>query len=283
MPIEGLPDDLKGNATLASFNSPVELAQAYLKAGDWKGSLPEDLKTEKSLESFKDVSSLAKSYVEGQKMIGGSVRIPKDDAPPEEWAKFHQKLGTPEKPDGYKFNRPALGEGAAWDEKFEKAFLAEAHALGMNGKQVQKMMDLQAGLVESQLKELAEKRQLTIETLKKDWAGDFERRMTLARRAKIILQQKAGITDEEANAYFDGQGAGDHPVILKIFHQLGEIFAEDGWIKGETGAQMQQTIQDQIDAIRKNPEDPFNKKDDPKHQERVDFVNKLYERLYPAK
>jgi hypothetical protein len=268
---------------LASFNSPAELAQAYLKAGDWRSGLAEDIKAEKSLESFKDIGSLAKSYVESQKMIGGSVRIPKEDAPPEEWAKFHAKLGVPESPDKYEFKRPALGEGAAWDANFEKNFLTQAHAMGLNSKQVQKLMDLQAGFVEEQLRGLATKRQETVAALKKEWGEDFNRRLELAGRAKAKLQELAKITEEEANDYFDGTGAGDHPVILKIFHQLGEIFAEDGWIKGETGATMLQNVQEQINSIRNDPQDPYNIKDHPKHDERVVFVNKLYDRLYPAR
>ena len=267
------PNPDPGNPVVANPPAPI----------DWSTQIPQELAQEKLWEPLKGkpLGDVLKGYAEAQKFIGGSVRIPKEDAPPDEWAKFHGKLGTPEKPEGYKFNRPALGEGVAWDEAFEKRFLTEAHGMGLNNKQVQKLMDLQAGYVEEQLKGLAEKRNGTVESLKKEWGGDFERRLTLAGRAKNVLQEKAGLTEEEANAFFDGTGAGDHPVMLKIFHQLGEIFAEDGWIKGETSANVAQTIRQKINSIRNDPNDAFNKKDDSRHQERVDYVSKLYERLYP--
>ena len=280
MALEGLSDNLKGNEALTSFNSLDDLANAYISSRDFKAGLPDDLKSEKSLEAIKDIPGLAKSYVEAQKMIGGSVRVPKDDAPPEEWAKFYAKTGTPAKPEEYKFTRPALGEGVAWDEPFEREFLAMAHGVGLNNKQVQALMDMQAKHVEGQLRVLAEKRKLTVSALKQDWGEDFERRMTLAGRAKNLLQEKAGIKPEEADAFFDGRGAGDDPVLLKIFHAIGEIFAEDGWIKGETAASQAQTIRQQIDSILKDANDAYNKKDDPKHDERVEFVSNLYKRLY---
>lgn len=269
------PDPKQGNA--GEGNQPARAAV------EWSQHIPKELATEKLWEPLKDkpLGDVLKGYAEAQKFIGGSVRLPKEDAPPEEWAKFHQKLGTPEKPDGYQFKRPALGEGAAWDKDFETRFLTEAHSMGLNSKQVQKLMDLQAGLVEQQLQGLAAKRQETVTALKKEWGGDFERKMGLAGRAKAKLQEMARLSEEDAAAFFDGSGAGDHPVLLKIFHQLGEIFAEDGWIKGETGAAMVQNIQTQIDTIRKNPEDPYNLKGHPEHDKRVDFVNKLYERMYP--
>jgi hypothetical protein len=256
---------------------------------DWRGGLPEEIRGEKSLEVIKgkDWSEagpvLAKSYVEAQKMIGGSVRIPKEDAPPEEWQKFHQKLGTPEKPEGYQFNRPALGEGAAWDSAFEKKFLATAHGLGLNNKGVQKLMDLQAELVETQLKDIARKRQETVETLKKEWGGDYERKLSLAGRAKMLLQAKAGISEEEADAFFDGMGAGDHPVILKIFHQLGEIFAEDGWIRGdEVPASGVEAAKAKIKEINANPKHPYWV-DGPGHAEAVKEMEELHKIAYPGR
>jgi hypothetical protein len=227
----------------------------------------------------KSLTDVLKGYGEAQKFIGGSVRIPKEDAPAEEWAKFYSKIGTPEKPEGYKFNRPALGEGAAWDEAFEKRFLTEAHAMGLNSKQVQKLMDLQAGLVEGQLKELAAKRNGTIDSLKKEWGTDFERRLNLAGRAKNILQQKAGISDQDANAYFDGQGAGDHPVILKIFHQLGEIFAEDGWIKGELPESGKKIALQKIEEIKKDPKHAYWN-DGPGHKEAIEEWGRLHKIAY---
>jgi len=239
-------------------------------AVDWKAHIPADMATEKFWEPLKDkpLGDVLKGYGEAQRKFGTAVWVPKEDAPPETWAKFYQKLGTPEAPDKYQFTRPALGEGAAWDKEFENKFLSEAHAMGLNSKQVQKLMDLQAGLVETQLRGLAEKRNGTVEALKKEWGGDFERRMTLAGRAKNLIQEKTGLTKEEADQFFDGTGAGDHPVILKIFNWLGEMFAEDGWIKGEGTATARDAAKAKIDQITKDPKHPYWN-EGPGHKEAV--------------
>jgi len=72
---------------------------ATTSGNGWIASLPTELQSEKSLQSFKDLPALAKSYVEAQKMIGGSIRLPKPDAPPEEREKvigdIYTKLGRP--------------------------------------------------------------------------------------------------------------------------------------------------------------------------------------------
>jgi len=59
---------------------------------DWKEGLPEELKTEASLADFTDIPALAKAFVDTKAMVGRSVRVPGKDAGAEDWDKFHNGL-----------------------------------------------------------------------------------------------------------------------------------------------------------------------------------------------
>lgn len=71
----------------------------------WNSALPDDLKSDPSLKDFKDVGGLAKSYVEAQKLIGSSIRLPREGAGEDELSKFYNRLGRPEKIEGYEYKQ----------------------------------------------------------------------------------------------------------------------------------------------------------------------------------
>jgi hypothetical protein len=81
---------------------------------------------------LKDPKALAKHAFNQEKLLGNAIRIPGKDATPEEREAFLNKLGRPEKPDGYQFTVPKdLPEGLPYDGERAKAFAAKAHALGI--------------------------------------------------------------------------------------------------------------------------------------------------------
>lgn len=101
-------------------------------AGTAFAALDEDTRTWLQTKGLADVTSLAKSARESEKLLGNAVRIPGKDATPEEREAFLNKLGRPEKPDGYQFTVPKdLPEGLPYDGERAKAFAAKAHALGI--------------------------------------------------------------------------------------------------------------------------------------------------------
>ena len=86
---------------------------------------------------WKDPADAAKSHRELQKLFGAdrhgrTVVVPKDDAPAEEWAAFHDRLGRPKTPAEYGI---AVPEGG--DAKFAEAVAGKLHELGISGKQGQ--------------------------------------------------------------------------------------------------------------------------------------------------
>ena len=59
---------------------------------DWRTQLPADLQEAPQLKDVKDVGALAKQFVDQQRYLGNSIRIPGEDASPEQRQDFLAKL-----------------------------------------------------------------------------------------------------------------------------------------------------------------------------------------------
>jgi len=198
---------------------------------DWRSSLPDDLKTEASLGSFKDVSGLAKSYVEAQKMIGGSVRIPKDDATPEEIEAFHVKLGRPEKVEDYGFVKPEMPEGVQLDEALFEWFGKTAHGIGLSKTQANKLMQAWNDNTFTQTHEAQKTMKTEIDGLRESWGDQFDGRVELGLRGveRLLPAEEAG----QFKTLMDSTGLGNNPIMLKYAFQVGKMLKEDGYIMGD--------------------------------------------------
>lgn len=90
-----------------------------------------------------DPKGLAKKAFEQEKLLGSSIRVPGKDATPEERDAYLNKLGRPEKVDGYQFAPPKdMPEGLPYDGEFATAFKAEAHKLGLSQDQATALHDM---------------------------------------------------------------------------------------------------------------------------------------------
>src|SRR5439155_23792244 len=122
-----------------------------------------------SLAGIKDVGSLAKSYVEGQKMIGGSLRLPKPDAKPEDvdraWGDIYTKLGRPESAEKYEF-KIAKEMEKFLPEADVKAFKSAAFKAGLSTKQAQAVLDHYSGVLGANLAQMQDIRKTTEEQLR---------------------------------------------------------------------------------------------------------------------
>lgn len=280
MPLEGLPDNLKSNETLSGFNSLGDLADAYVKSVDWKGNLPEDLRAEKSLTTFKSVGDLARSHVEAQKMIGGSIRIPKADAKPEEWDAFYAKLGRPGKPEEYGIAKPEnLPEGVSWDENLAKWFAATAHSVGMPKAMAQKFMEQWNGLAAQSFEERQRQAEEALRPLREEWGKSFDGRVELGVRA---VKHFGG---EDLAKYLNESGLGNNPALIKTFSRIGKMLVDQGFISGDGGggALTRESIQEKIKGIMSDKEHPYNNAKHPRHAEAMKEMSQLYEEIYPEK
>ena len=160
---------------------------------NWRDSLSDELKTHKGLADVKDVGSLAQQFLDGQQMIGNSIRVPGEDAGEDAWKAFHEKLTTkvpnlipmPDKNNedtmSTLYNKLGRPENAAGYEHPEgtdatkmKEFAELSHTLGLSGGQYTKMVGALAEFTKKQEEAASEKFVAGIRELKQEWGIVYE-------------------------------------------------------------------------------------------------------------
>lgn len=99
---------------------------------DFLGQFSEELRTNPSLQNVKDINDLANQFINAQKMIGGAVKVPGQDATPEQWDEFYNRAGRPEAADNYEFQ--SSEELSRGDEEIAE-MRALFHKAGLNQQQ----------------------------------------------------------------------------------------------------------------------------------------------------
>jgi len=246
---------------------------------DW---IPEDLRGEKSLDAIKDVPGLTKSYVEAQKMIGGSVRIPKEGATPEEWAEFHTKMGRPDDVAGYEFVKPELPAGVDWDEGLMDWFGKTAHDAGLSKGQANKLMEAWNDNQFTQAHDGQKALGTEVRDLKDLWGDKYDGNVELGVRAVETLLPADEVKDFKQ--IIDSTGVGNRSVVLKMFAAMGNILKADGYIIGDGhgGALGPESAKAKIAEINNDMKHPHNVPDDPGHEEAVKEMTQLFKTAYPA-
>lgn len=136
------------DATTTETQTPEQVAAAAAAAAagttenDPFGAFDEATREWVTKRQFKDVAAIAKTAYEQEKMLGNAIRVPGKDAKPEDVEAYLNKLGRPEKPDGYDFTVPKdLPETLPYDAERATGFKALAHGLGLTAKQAAAIHD----------------------------------------------------------------------------------------------------------------------------------------------
>lgn len=247
------------------------------EGGDWREGLPEDIRSDASLEQFKDVGGLAKSYITTKQMVGNSIQIPDADASPEEWdERFCAKLRPPT-PEEYELKRPEPVNGAVYDEDLEKAFRGAAHQFGLHPRQAQGLLDWynehQGGLIGQYQQNMEE----GVAALKQEWGADWDRKSALA---NSFVKTHGG---DEVQKVFNDTGVGDHPVLIKFFAELGEAVEETTSPSKERteGTVGSAEIQKKIAEVFADLNHAYHRSERPGHQEAVEQMKRWHEQLHP--
>lgn len=104
-------------------------------APEWLATLPEDLRGEPTLARFKSVEDLAKGHIEAHKVAKSKILLPAADADATMWGPVWNQLGRPDDPAGYKFDIP---EGQS--PELAEAFRPVAHEIGLTAKQLERVV-----------------------------------------------------------------------------------------------------------------------------------------------
>ena len=272
---------------------------------DWKDGLPDDLKGDASLQDFTDLPALAKAFVETKAMVGKSLRVPGSDAGDEDWTKFHanlmekvpslmfkpdasdddamkkvyDSLGRPEKSDAYK--TPEIdAQGTQLDMTFAEGFKEIAHKNGLNQKQYNGIIN-----------------QIAADSIK---AGQ-DRQANIDADTKKLSDELGAAFDSTVQIARGVASKMNAPkFLLDPLNSVNPPYSTVLWFKGladtlgvETSELVKHpsdgTVMTPADAIekmgemRRNAEHPLNRPSDPGHKAALEKFTKLAAFAHPAK
>lgn len=217
------------NEQTAPETTTLEANPLAEKAGDWTPFIPKG--SEKVFESYKGkpISDVLKSFADAQSLIGGSIRLPKADASPEDKAKalgdIYNKLGRPETPDKYDLgDMPALPESLAWDEKKLADFKAYAHKQGFTNDQTKAALQFyseqMSGVVPDNTKVAAESKQALVE--------HYGNEQMFSRNLNFAQKTVKEYGDADFIKWLDESGMGNNPNFIKYNAKIGRELIEHG-------------------------------------------------------
>jgi hypothetical protein len=219
----------------------------------WFDGLPTEMREDQNITKFDSVESMAKSWLNAQRMIGqDKIPMPQTD---EDWGTVYGRLGRPDEATGYQVAAP---EGVEINAEKQQAFFDKAHQLGLSAKQVE---GLAAWEFEQSAAsgEAAKNSQESIfneaqNALKQEWGQAFEQNSGIALRAAAEFLSES---DKEFvnSAMIDGVKVGDHPVMAKLFHNIGKSMMEGGKLEGVGGEQVMspQQMEEKRSSLMSHP------------------------------
>jgi len=246
---------------------------------NWMESLPEDLREDPTLKSIQDFPAMAKMLVSSQKLIGkDKIVIPGSESTDEDWLGVFDKLGRPEKSEGYELAKPeGLPEDLPWSDETVEAFKSVAHKTGLLPKQAKDLFDWYNGaVVESYTaaeKEREDAYNGAVAALKKEWGAAYDQKLELAHTAVRAF------TDEDDVKALD-ESLGNDPRMIKLFAKIGGAISEDK-LKGTQQIATPTEVQGEINKILGDPKHPYHIKGHPEHAAAVQGMQELYRQMYP--
>lgn len=250
----------------------------------WREKLAPELKGAKTLDKFKGNTwdevgpALVNSYVNLEKSYGGAVRIPGENAKPEEWRAFFAKMGTPESPDKYGevFQIP---EGMGWDKTAEQEFLKVFHEEGLTPKQAKriasKYLEYVQGATDGVTKQTTEAIQKAQKALGAKWGSNMQR------NEAIVQRLVADHGTPELRSWLVESGAGNDPRWLEWAHSIGEQFLEAGFIKGDNLTVTSTDAKSELKSILDDKKHAYWDAKAGGHDAAVKRVSELYGIIYP--
>jgi len=191
----------------------------------------------------KDINEFAKSYRELEgKITAKGLILPKDDAPPSEWAEFHKALGRPESAGKYEIAMPPGVEATEIDKTLQADMRQAFYEAGLTPKQVARLNNAYNGVygkVAQQLKDgLAAERAAgdkAIETWEagiRKAGGDPVKARALAQTAAqtILPKDSALYAQVETALASDGKPGSGSAAMVDLFHRVGLVISESGGV-----------------------------------------------------
>lgn len=221
--------DMQGSAAAGNPAPDAAGQQSGGSQGQWFDSFPEEIKGVAQLKGWQSPADAIQSYSNLEKLMGADkagrgVVMPKEDAAPEEWGKFYDRLGRPQSPDQYKLPVPDGDTG-----EFAKVAASKFHELGITAKQAESLAEWwnanSQQMQQGQLAALAQNSEVEMQALQGEWGKEFDANIESARRAT----RQFGV---EAQTLEKIEGAIGTKEMLKLFSSIGKGLGEDAYVDG---------------------------------------------------
>lgn len=278
-----------GGAPLTSVQTGSENPYASLIQPDgsfvdgWPNLLADDRYADvrATAANYKDLPSLLKglkdSKAAAMQRLDGMVKVPGQDAKPEDVAAYRKALGIPETPEAYAFDKVQIPQGVELDPAAIAEFQKTSHELGLTPAQAAKLVEFQAGLearsVESFQREQAAALEAEGAKLQQAWGPKYQEKVSLAHRAAATF----GL-DPESPIFRSAEA-------VMAFAKIGESISEDKLVSGETISNRLGPEQ-QADDIIKNSANPLHKayhdSTHPMHKEATARFMELMKKAFPG-
>jgi hypothetical protein len=210
------------------------------------------------------------------------IRIPDENAKPEDWNAVYEKLGRPKDPSGYK--------DVKWGDNADPGMVEFgkqlAFKLGLPPKAVESIMvsEWNAFIQKANAKAtetLEQTGQQAMQQLKTDWKGDFDAN---AARGKQVIQalDKAGFGEADLASVEQHIGV---PALAKLLATIGKLSGEGKFMDGGTGGGATDPAnmtpeQAKSEITRRVADAAFQKtymgKTEPGHEDAVRLMEGLY-------
>lgn len=220
-------------------------------APTWRDGLAAEFKDLPAIKDYADVNALVKSHVNLQQKLGSNpLKMPKEDAKPEEWNEFYKSLGRPDTIEGYELPEAKLPAGLPEDKEFKTAFMQHFHDEGLTKKQANglynKYMAHSAKSFEAYQSKKVLDRQAATQKLQGEWKDKYDNNMV---QAQAVIRT---FGSPELVQWLEETGNGDEPSFAKLFYNISTTLFEDkaagagpgqmGEIKGEAAVAEKNTL-----------------------------------------
>lgn len=249
------------NTTQESVSTENQSQNTENQSFDWKASLPDEFRNNPIIQQTKDIQSLASQVISGETELGKArsriseldspqvVKIPDEKAEPEAWNQFYNKLGRPESPEGYGFEKPDLPAEVSYDENLDKWYSQKAHELGLTKAQASKFRDSWNELVPEMVKTKQESDfKLGEEKLKQEFGDSYKEKVNGA-----VNLLKSILPENEHQKFvkeLDSAGLTYAPTVVKALNAIiEEHYSESQLIDGSPN------IQESLQDLEKEMED----------------------------
>ena len=253
----GAATNAEAPAATETSTAPTQHSTSYVNpdgtfAEGWANNLPEDSAAYKdTLSKYKSVPDMAKALANANALIGKKLGVPNEKSSPEEVAAFRRSLGVPDTIDEYKFAPDALPEGMTWDDNNVKNYAEIAHKHNIPPSAMKALVTEHARMEHFKMQGMQaqiEKQHVdAVNTLKKEWGGEFDKNIGLAKQAAKI----AGVN---ANS----QGFAD-PEVVRGFVRMAQMMSEDKVGRSMSGSEFM-TGSARAKDIMSNPDNSWHKR-----------------------